>query len=539
MSDISQKNRRVVGRILFGISATWVQSIVAVLTNLVQIPLFYRYLARDTLGAWMIFASLGLFLLLWDMGLGVTFARSMAYFRGTRESGSTIALKPPATPAESPQDMIKTVSLTYWILAAALYTMGLAAGRIYLGQLEFDTTPFGTVWLAWIIYSFGCAVNLGAITPFHCLSGVGDVGIEQSLQTVCNLVALLANIIILVAGGGIVELSLVFVARGFAARAAAWFILKRRHPWLFAQKGRFSRSCLRAIRGDCVRIFITRLGAFLILQTPGLVIAQFLTPKRVPDFMAMWMIMQLGMIGGTAIGQAVTPFAATAYATGDGERILRLHRNAASASLFLLGLWSVGFIVWGQQVFALWIGPGHFLGYSVLLPMLITGTLEVHHSINSNFVWSSGQWPFAPWAIAAGILNLGLGIWWVHVAGEAGMAWATCIAQLATNNWFGVYYALRVLRVSLREYALRVVSPVAVIVAVSAVAAVGIKEGLLNSVNLAGKFRGVPATEVLALVAGSLVVVTFAAALFWRFGMDAEGRRALRFHLQRLAMRGV
>jgi len=537
MNDISQRNHSVVGRVLFGISAAWVQAIVAVLINIVQIPFFYHYLTRDTLGAWMIFVPLGLFLLLWDLGLGVTFARSLAYFCGTRESGGTITLKPPATPAESPQDMIKTVSVTYWILAAVLYTVGLAAGRIYLGQLEFDTTSFDTIWLAWIIYSFGCAVNLGAITPFYCLSGVGDVGIEQSLQTACNLVALLANIIILVAGGGIVALSLIFVARGFAARAAAWFILKRRHLWLFSQKGRFSRSCLRAIRGDCVRIFITKLGAFLVLQTPGLIIAQFLTPTRVPDFMAMWMIVQVGMMGGMAIGQAVTPFAAKAYAAGHGERLLRLHRNAASTGLFLMGLWSVGFLVWAQQGLTLWIGPGHFLGYMVLLPMLITGTLEVHHSINSNFVWASGQWPFMPWAITAGLLNLALGIWWVQIAGELGMAWATCVAQLVTNNWYGVYVALRRLKVPIAQYARKVVLPVAGVIVCSALIAIGVKTGIVRYLNFTGSIRGVPLNDVVALAIGSIVTVLCAFALFWRFSMDAEARRTLHFQLQRLAMR--
>ena len=592
MSDTVEKNRDIAGGVLFGVSAAWVQAIVAVMVNVVQIPLLYRCLARDALGAWMIFTSIGIFLLVWDLGLGATFSRSMAYFRGARgamrngewgmgrtdehslrnpHSEIRIGQPPcPGPPGPWAGDMLRTVSLSFWLLAAVLYVVGLFVGRIYLGRLEFDATPFETVWLAWTIYAFGCAVNLGSATPFHCLNGMGDVGIEQCLQTACNLLALLANVIILLAGGGIVALSVVFVARGFAARAAAWVMLKRRHAWLFKSERRPGTederpmlhrqwsivlrhwSILRVLRGDCLRIFVTRFGAFLILQTSGLVIAQFLTPRRVPDFMAMWMIVQLGMMGGMAIGQAATPYAAAAHAAGENPRLLRLHRHAARAALFLISLWCVGLLVWARELMALWTGPGHFLGYAVLAPMVITGVMEVHHSVNANFVWSSGRWPFAPWAIAAGILNLGLGIWWVRLWGEMGMACATCVAQLLTNNWFAVYYALRRLQVPGLQYLRQVVLPVAGMISCAALVAVAAKVGLgrltMNeepwpsvlgprSLVASCSIRGVPLNDVAAFCVGGIAAVMCAFALYWRFGMDAEARRALRFALLRLPPR--
>jgi O-antigen/teichoic acid export membrane protein len=525
------------GGILFGISATWVQTGAALLINLVQVPLLYRYLPRDAMGAWMIFASIGLFLLLWDLGLGVTFARSMAYARGRRQGEPPAARDADTCPA----DLLRTVSLTYWALAAALFLMALGAGWIYLGHLKFDVTPFQTVWLAWVVYAFGCAVNLGAATPFHCLNGLGDVGIEQLLGTVCNLLALAANIIVLVSGAGIVALSLVFVARGFVARAAAWIILKRRHTWLFERTGRFSLSRLKPLSGDSLRILVTRLGAFLVLQTPGLIIAQLMGPRRVPDFVATWMIVQLGMTAGMAVGQAVTPNAAAAHAAGDPACLLRLHRNACTAALFLMSLWCLGYLLWAREGMTLWLGPGHFLGYGVLVPMLITGTLEVHHSINANFVWSLGRWPFAPWALVAGALNLGLGIWWVScfARGEAGMAWATCAAQALTNNWFVVYDALRRLNVPVKRYAREVLAPVSGIILASAAVALAVKTGLPRVLDLAGAFRGLPITDLVGMILGAAATVSCAFALFWRLAIDNDARGAVRFQVRRLAARSA
>jgi len=473
---------------------------------------------------------------LWDMGLGTTFARSMAYFRGARKGG---AWSPSARPKGLPQDMLRTVSVSYWFLAAVLYGAALLGGRAYFGQLEFVTTPFRTIWQAWAIYAFGCALNIAAVAPFHCLNGMGDVGIEQSLRTLFNLLALVANVILLVSGAGIVALSVVFVARGLGARAAAWAILKRRHRWLFIDEGRVSFACLRSMWRDCVRIFVTHLGAFLILQTPGLVIARFLGPERVPDFLSLWMVVQLGMMGSMAVGQAVTPHAAAAYAAGERERLLRLHRNAARLSLFLMSLWSTGVLIWAREGMTLWVGTGHFLGYGVLGPMLVTGVLEVHHNVNANFVWSAGRWPFAPWAVAAGLLNLGLGIWWVQTAGEPGMARATCVAQLLTNNWFAVYYALRRLEVPVGQYARQVALPVVGVVACSGAVAMAVKTGFLRCLNFSGSVRGLPLTNAGALALGAPLTVLCGFALFWRFGMDAGVRRAIRFQVLRLARRGA
>jgi O-antigen/teichoic acid export membrane protein len=523
------------GGILFGISATWVQTVAAVLINLVQVPLLYRYLARDAMGAWMIFASIGLFLLLWDLGLGVTFARSMAYARG-RKQGDPAA---PRNADADPADLLRTVSLTYWVLGAALFLVALGAGWIYLGRLKFDVTPFQTVWLAWVVYALGCAVNLGAATPFHCLNGLGDVGIEQLLGTACNLLALAANVIVLVSGAGIVALSVVFVARGFVARAAAWIILKRRHAWLFERAGQFSFTRLKSLGGDSLRILLTRLGAFLTLQTPGLVIAQVMGPKHVPDFVAAWVIVQVGMAAGMAVGQAITPHAAAAYAAGDSVRFLRQHRNACAAALFLVSLWCLGYLLWAREGMTLWLGPGHFLGYGVLAPLLILGTLEVHHSIHANFVWSSGRWPFAPWALAAGVINLALGIWWAGARGEAGMAWAMCAAQLLTNNWFVVYYALKRLNVPVRRYARDVLAPVAGVLLASAALALAAKTGIPRILDIASAFRGLPISDVAAMVVGAAATASCAFALFWRFAMDGDARSAIRFQASRLGARSA
>jgi len=536
MSEKTRRSRNTLLRIAFGVGAAWGQTVVGVVVQLIQLPLLYRFLEREVLGAWLVFSSIAVFLMLWDMGLGTTFARSMAYSRATPTGPAPGG--DPLPGSGSPQDMLRTVGLTYWLLASLLYAAALPAGLWYLDRLSFSPGAGRAVTTAWMTYAVGCAVHVGGLTPLQALAGLGDVGIERCVRTGANLFGLAMNVTVLLLGGGINALSWAFVVRGLAMWVAAGLILRWRYPWSIERSGRFSWRCLGGLRGDALRIFVTRLGAFMILQTPGLIMARMLGPARVPDYMALWMVVQMGIMGSLAVGEAVVPHAATAFAAGERTLFLRLHRNAVRTGLILIGLWCALFALWASPAMRLWLGPGRFLGYSVLAPMLLTGVLEVHHSFNSHFVWAAGRWPFAPLAVAAGALNILLGIWWVGFAGERGMAWATCTSQMLTNNWFVVYYALRLLRLRPGEYVVRVVLPAAAIVSAAALAAGGMKDVVARWAPLAGYFRGVSLNSLLSMLLGATAAVGCAALLFWRLGLDARGRHAVRAEFRRLVLRG-
>jgi O-antigen/teichoic acid export membrane protein len=519
-------NGTVTGNIIFGISATWIRMVTAIVVNFIQLPLLYHYLHRELIGIYLIFSSLGTFLLLWDMGLGITFARSMSYFRGS--GFSKVQMPEDNASNASPEAMIKTVTVAYCLLALALYLLALLTGRIYFCSLKLSIVSFSAVWVSWCLYALGCALNLGAATPLQCLNGLGDVGIEQIIQALANLISLIAVSVGLAVGGELITLGAIFLMRGAVVWIAAWIILRQRHGELFIQKGHFSFACLKLIRGDSARMFITRVGAFLIMQIPGLVIAQRLSPSRVSDFMAMWMIVQLGMAGSLAIGQSMIPHLAAAYLASDMSRIKRFYFCGVRTSLAMIGLWSIGYYVWAREGFALWLGQGHFLGFLILIPMLITCVLEVHHAISANVVWASGRWPFAPWAIASGLLNLTLGVWWVSVVGEMGMALATCIAQLLTNNWLIVLYALRLLKIPVQTYIRETILPVAGVLAGAAAIAVTAKSGFASLGNLPGSIRGVPMSVVVSFMGGISVTILASFYLSWKLLIDYQTRNVIR-----------
>jgi len=538
MSDSEFRSGSTLLRIALGVAGAWGNTVVGIVVQIVQMPLFYQYLDREVLGAWMLFSSIAGFVMLWDIGLGTTFARSLAYTvtgagRSRTDADGSIRT------GGSPRDMVRTVSLAYWLLAALLCAAALPGGLAYMDRLSFTSGAARSVATAWMTYALGCAVHVGGVTPLQVLAGLGDVGLERGVRAAANLLGLAMNAVVLFLGGGINALAWVFVARGLAMWIVAGAIVRLRYPWLCGRGGRFAWTYLRDLRGDSVRIFVTRLGAFLILQVPGLVIARVLGPAHVPDYLALWMVVQMGITASLALGDAVIPHAASAFASGEREMFLRLHRNAVRLGLVLIGLWCTLFGLWAPDAMRLWLGPGRFLGYATLAPMLVTGVLEAHHGFNSHFVWAAGRWPFAPVAVLAGVLNVLLGIWWVKAAGEPGMAWATCVSQLLTNNWFVVYYAIRLFQLRRGEYLLRVGLPSAAIVAASASAGVAVAAVVVGIVPVAGEFHGAPVRSLMSILLGTGAAAACAGLLFWRVGLDAKGRHAVRLEVRKLLLRGA
>ena len=119
------------------------------------------------------------------------------------------------------------------------------------------------------------------------------------------------------------------------------------------------------------------------------------------------------------------------------------------------------------------------------------------------------------------------------------MAWATCVAQLATNNWFVVYYALKRLDVPPGRYLRRVVLPVAGVMLSSAAVALGLKTGLPHIPGLIGTVRGLPVADLVGMAVGAAATVACAFVLFWRLAIDGDARGAVRLQMRRLAARSA
>jgi O-antigen/teichoic acid export membrane protein len=186
-----------------------------------------------------------------------------------------------------------------------------------------------------------------------------------------------------------------------------------------------------------------------------------------------------------------------------------------------LGLMAAGggcILALGPHLFNLWLGPGNFVGYPLLIILFVLLFLEAQCFIVTTCSRATEDEAFALWAVAAGALKVILSIILGIRYGLIGIALGTLIAQLATNHWFMVFRGLRRLRMSLREHAKQVLLPVGVLFIVTTVA-VWLVVRVLSGFPL-----------LLVVGAGCVMSGTLLLIALWALVLEADQRRRLVAH---------
>jgi O-antigen/teichoic acid export membrane protein len=224
-------------------------------------------------------------------------------------------------------------------------------------------------------------------------------------------------------------------------------------------RGRPSRALARQITLPSLKYAATNFGAVLILGTDNLLIALALGTAAIPGYEAVARLVNTAMLVSLFAVTSSSPFVSNAYAAGDTGGVVRiLLRNARLCMALMLTIVAcLG--VYGEQIVGLWLGPGRFVGYPVLIVFLVILTLEAHHVIHATVIMATGRVVFHWLALGAGLLSVSLSIALVRHLGLLGVVLGTLLAQVITNNWYVPYYTLRALGLSPVTYLLKVVAP--------------------------------------------------------------------------------
>lgn len=508
-----------------GVVATWIRIGIVTAVGILQAPILFRSVPAAELGVWYLFFALALFITLSDLGLPSALTRAVAFMRGHASAGAT-----GAAPEAIPQ-IYRELSLSRLYASGMAATLGLsvafAAVAFPAALLYFQvalgpgarglalTTPL-------LIFLAGVVVNMVAGVSSACLNGAGELGWDNAIRTTASLLGFALIWSVIPRNPSLQALCTIYLAQGaFFLVASHLAVAWRLEAGITAVRG--SAAAMRFMYREALPVFATRIGTWLVQEMNLLIAGYFLGPDRVPDFALMRQIVAIGTALITAIPVAVSPHLSAAHAAGDAPKVLSLYLASLRFSLVLAVLWAVGALVWAPDVLAVMVGPTHFLGYSVLVPLVVGSFLEQHATVHGQFIWSVGRWPFAKLSIVGGALNAALASAGCALASFMGLAWGSLLSQLTTVYWALTREALRSAGLSVRGYArVSLPGPAAFAVALGATAA-ALRAGLGSA--FAGMLTREPGVGRAALVVAGVVATSLlAAALAWPLALTAGDR---------------
>ena len=478
-------------RILFAVSAGGFSRFITAGLGLVLMPVLFRHLGQEDLGLWFLLAQSGTFLGLMDFGAGPTLTRRIALVKGRSGGDPSVALNHETRTEIA--DLIATGRVVYRVLAALVFALSWSLGLFFLRSLPLHQATSRAVWVAWTIICISYSVNTWAGVWSCLLSGIGYVGWDALIGTAVTALTLIGQIVAVLCGGGLIALAAVSTAGGLLSRYGTLLFVRRRNPELFEITGSPRRRHIRELAALSVRVWLTSLGAFLVLKTDQYFIAYFRGAADIPAYQAAYQLVANVYVLAISFAGSSSVFVSQLWQAGEIGYVQEIVRRNVRIGLGIMvsGVAVLGSC--GKEIVQLWLGPGHFVGYPVLLVFCVMLTLEAQHVILAASSRATEDEPFAACALAAGLLNLVFTWVLVQRIGLLGVALGTCLAQLFTSNWFAVMKGLRRLRLDFAGYA-REVSHVAYL----AVPVTVLSWGIARAVAPVGPIGSVAASSLVA-----------------------------------------
>ncbi|MGB4346452.1 MAG: lipopolysaccharide biosynthesis protein [Burkholderiaceae bacterium] len=501
-------------RILFAVSVSWLSRLVVIGLGLVLIPILFRHMGKEELGLWFLLGQSGAFLGLMDMGVSPTLTRRIAFAKGGH--GTDVNAEMSKIAQLEIADLIATGKLIYRYLTAGVFLIAWVTGFLFIGQIDLVQLDHRTIWIAWTVLCVSHALGVWAAMWSCLLQGTGHVGWDGLIGIAVQVVTLIAQIAAVLLGGGLITLAAIAAIGAITTRYAVLILIRSREPDLFRQKGHWNHDAFRSMVKPALKAWATGLGAFLILKTDQYFIAYLIGVDNIPSYQATLQLISNLMMLSLALAISSQVFISQLWQARQLKQIHRIVQRNLRFALIVMACGSACMLMVGEELMSLWLGPGHFIGYPILIVFCVMLFLEVQHSAVASASRSTEDEAFVFCALSAGVLNLVLTWWLIKPYGLMGVALGTMLAQILTNNWYAVYRGLWRLQLPLRQYFYSVLLPVLMIFAL-AVFTAAIGKALLGN----------DAHAAWVLAVGIAITGSVCAGALWFLVLEATQRQRL------------
>lgn len=429
---------------------SWLNKFTMILTNILVLPFYFRFLDHEILGIWFLLGQGATFAIMLDFGISPILQRKVAFARGEESSDANTG--PDASSEEKIAHILVTARALYrWIIVISFLILWLG-GWYFLKNIEVENIEAPVLFLSWTILCLGYATIIFSLLWSSALYGLGHVGWETLISGAANILMQIALVTGVFLGFELLYLAITTALFAAFSRFLVFLTLRRLEPRILSRKSDVDFSILRGWAPFAFRYWVTSIAAFLLLKTDQGFIAYFLDPASIPQYHAALQIFTALTAIGLALSQASQPFISQSWASGNAADILTMTRRSLLLAIATVACGASIMLNAGEAFFHVWLGPGQFVGFSIILIFATMTLLETQHMVFASSSRATNYEGFAFVAMTAALINLILTFILVQNYGLVGIALGTMIAQILTNNWYVVYASIRRLKIPFKQY---------------------------------------------------------------------------------------
>lgn len=393
-----------------------------------MLPFNLAHLGQSSYGLWMIIASITVYFSMLDLGFGGAQVKFAAQYRAQRDS-------------QSLNEISSTMFFVYGAISLAAYAIAvlLAFNLENFFKITAEQASTGrSVLLIVSVYValgfpfsvFGAIVN-GFMRPY--LNGM--IAIATSVGVA------IANVVVLLAGYGLVELVIattaVRVLSCFAYRINAYRVF----PALRIRFSNFRRERLRELGGFSAYVLLIDLANKLNYQTDVMVVGAFINPAAVAAYAVAQRLCDLTQRLSNQLNTAVFPMVVDSATAGRSEQLRTVFLEGTRTSLVMVIPFAAGLAALAEPLIALWVGPQFGESVTVIYFLAVVVSVRVGSATARTILKGAGQHRLLAFTnVGTGLANLVLSVMLVQRMGLIGVALGTLI-PLALTSVFVIFPA--------------------------------------------------------------------------------------------------
>jgi len=418
-------------RILSGSLASYLNTAVSMVSNLVLVPMYLFYFGKEEYGLWLLVLSIVSYLGFSNLGI----AQSVANFVASNK-------------AENGIDEINSIVATgFWlyvsiVILVVIFIIG-AVLFAPLGQfLNVPETLEHIVVPVIVISSTFFLLRLPLSIFNVTLRSLNLIYQEQLFGLLFTIIQFIGVVAVLLSGVGIIGLSVVYGATGALSGVVLCVYLHKLVPGFSFSSKFASKTMVKKLMTPGGYFFLLQLASGLIWATDNVIISSTIGLGEVAAYAIVFKVFMLTIGIVSVITSSMMPSITAAYAQNNVELLSNLYVSALKLcfGLGLLAALIMGNV--GPELMIKWVGVDNYVGdntfYFIVCLIFISIILWPCDAI---LVATTRHKGYALMAVVEGFINVGLSIWWINIWGVAGVAAATLTARLATNGWYMFHQA--------------------------------------------------------------------------------------------------
>jgi O-antigen/teichoic acid export membrane protein len=392
---------------------------VAVVVNLVSVPLALATLGPERYGAWVALSSFVLMLSFADLGMGSALLNLVSETDGHDDHSTALHY------ISSAQVVMALVAASLVVLFALVYPLVDWASMLRVTSASAASEVGPALAVAFVLFALGIPLGIAQRAQLAYQEGFA-VSFWQAFGSVAGLIGL---VVAIRSSAGLTGVALALAGGVTAGSLANYVAFFGRRPWLRPRLRAFSGRAARLILRRGTLFFALQLATALAFVSDGLIADVVLGPAAATRYSV---AQRLYFVVPILITLAVTPLwpaYSEALARGDRRWVQNMFKRSVAGSMLAAALAGTALTILRAPIFSLWVGPELVPSLSLSLALIVWSVLYSWGAAVAVLLNAANVIAFqVVMSLTMGVASVVLKVFFAQHLGIEGIAWAMILA---------------------------------------------------------------------------------------------------------------